>query len=252
MPMHKEFRRLWIEAGYPPKPHEMGSAEVCQPPAQAFLRVYHFSNVEHAISTIALARLKLARFADVNDPFELMALRIRGKIAKLAVSQFKSSFDNQMGMLCFSANWTSPVLWSHYAARHRGICLGFDLNRSLGERVKYEKDRIPATVTDVEQLPALSGELKKQLACTKFAHWEYENEVRVFIDLNTSAAEGTLHFRKFDDDLQLREVILGQSCPLSVLELRKFVTAAYPNVITFQARLAVNTFDVVPNEGTVP
>lgn len=252
MPMRREFRRLWIEAGYPAKPNEMGSAEVCRPPSQPLLRVYHFLHAEHAISSIALGRLKLARVADVNDPFELMALRLRGKVAKLAVSDFKSSFDTQMGMLCFSANWTSPVLWSHYATRHRGICLGFDLNRSMGERVKYEKERIPGTVTDVAQLPSLSSEMKKQLMCTKFAHWQYENEVRVFIELSKAIAEGGLHFRMFDDDLQLREVIVGPSCPLSLVELRKFVSAAYPAAVTFQARLAVNTFDVVPNEPTVP
>src|SRR5262249_2317172 len=152
----------------------------------------------------------------------------------------------------FSANWTSPVLWSHYAARHRGISLGFDLNRSMGERVRYERARIPGTVTDVAQLPTLSDEMKKQLACTKFAHWEYENEVRVFIELDKAVAEGGLHYRRFDDDLQLKEVIVGQSCPLSLVELRRFVSAAYPSVVTFQARLAVSTFDVVPNEGTVP
>jgi len=31
-----------------------------------------------------------------------------------------------MGLLSFSESWKSPVLWSDYAAGHKGICLGFE------------------------------------------------------------------------------------------------------------------------------
>ena len=34
---------------------------------------------------------------------------------------------NGRGILCFSLNWTSLLLWAHYADNHKGICLGFDL-----------------------------------------------------------------------------------------------------------------------------
>lgn len=39
----------------------------------------------------------------------------------------QSHFNKNKGLLCFSDNWKSPVMWAHYAAKHHGICLGFDV-----------------------------------------------------------------------------------------------------------------------------
>jgi hypothetical protein len=71
MPMNKAMRQEWVKAGYD---KDIGSAEVVPPPPPAFLRLYHFTSSEYAISDIGLRRLKVARLADLNDPFELMAL----------------------------------------------------------------------------------------------------------------------------------------------------------------------------------
>jgi len=38
----------------------------------------------------------------------------------------KERLIGKLGLLCFSRNWHNPVLWSHYADKHRGICPGFD------------------------------------------------------------------------------------------------------------------------------
>jgi hypothetical protein len=43
-------------------------------------------------------------------------------------------------MLCFSRDWHNPVQWSHYADKHRGICLGFDVPDSLLVPVQYTKE----------------------------------------------------------------------------------------------------------------
>ena len=96
------------------------------------MRVYHFLPAEFALASISLKRIKIARLSEVNDPFELQALNVGGrKKFRAALSEWKGDLDQTKGMLCFSKSWQDPVLWSHYANRHHGICLGFDVEDEL-------------------------------------------------------------------------------------------------------------------------
>jgi hypothetical protein len=52
-----------------------------------------------------------------------------------------------MGLLCFAGDWSEPVMWSHYAEKHTGICLGFDVSRSAVQQVSYQDDRILAALS---------------------------------------------------------------------------------------------------------
>src|ERR1700681_4254027 len=90
----------------------------------------HLTLLEHAKTNIQFRRLKVAMFSDANDPFELLALNCRGRgkrEARKVLRQFKESQDDETGVLCFSRSWSNPVLWSHYADKHKGVCLGFDV-----------------------------------------------------------------------------------------------------------------------------
>ena len=107
----------------------MGSASVVPPPSPD-VRAYHLTSGEHGISDIELRRLKVARFSEVNDPFELLALNFHDPRTRKLTKRFRDSHNNKTGLLCFSANWANPVLWSHCATRHEGNCLGFDLKRT--------------------------------------------------------------------------------------------------------------------------
>ena len=115
------------------------------------VRAYHLTSAEHAVGDIALRRLKVARFTEVNDPFELFALDCMKKERRLALKQFRELQNRHTGLLSFSKSWKNPVLWSHYAAGGRGIVLGFDIRRSLGTRgvleVTYEDSKLKALAT---------------------------------------------------------------------------------------------------------
>ena len=106
--MHPEYRELWEKAGCP---RHMGSAAVVRPPPPEYLRVYYLTSSEHAISDIAFGRLKVARFSDLNDPFELLSLSFRDSPVRQRVRDFKEVYNEKIGLLCFSQNWTNPVLW---------------------------------------------------------------------------------------------------------------------------------------------
>lgn len=62
-------------------------------------------SAQHAIATINLRRLKITRFAEANDPFELAALNCMKRPRRRALGAFLESQNNTSGMLCFSADY---------------------------------------------------------------------------------------------------------------------------------------------------
>lgn len=251
MPPHLDYRQKWVDAGYE---STMGSAWVRLPPPSDKIAVYHFTSTEYAISDIALSRLKVARFADVNDPFELLSLNfLRGKHLRQATMAFATAHNEQAGMLSFTQNWVNPVLWSHYADNHRGICLGFDLLRNRAQTIHYQSKRLLEELKTANDDPnKLSTDSQQLLICTKSDYWKYEREVRVLVKLEDMIREGALHFCPFDDTLRLKEVILGPRCTASLDAIRKLTDAHHKDAVTVSSRLASGHFSIVPLESTIP
>lgn len=245
MPMHPEYRELWGRAGYGLK---MGSAAVVPPPPAHLRRLYHLTSSDHGISDVAFGRIKVARFADLNDPFELLGVKFREHAVRGLVTDFKDKYGQQSGLLCFSKDWISPALWSHYGKRHTGICLGFDVPRDQVHEVNYEEDRDEVQPGTLQIDPIL----EHRLISTKSEHWSYEEEIRVIVSLNTAKQEGKLFFRPFDQDLVLREVILGPECSLDLFAVRALAHRLDPTIVVFKSRLADKWFSIVPLERTVP
>ena len=249
MPYDNTFRQLWKDCGYPT---DLGSCATGRPPDRERLRLFHLSSTEHAVSNIVRSRLKVARFSDLNDPFELMALNFQyGQVRRL-VREFRTGFDATTGLLCFSEDWTSPVMWSHYAARHRGICLGFDVLRSSIEKVQYEEKRLLPELGESDEPFGLTDELRTMLRHTKCHEWAYEREWRTFVPLANAMQDGELYFRAFGDDIHLSEVIVGADCERKVEEVRQITAQYHPEARVYKARLAFKHFKVVPHESTVP
>jgi hypothetical protein len=244
-----KFRNAWDTAGYGTR---MASSNVVPPPPHDYIRAYYLTSAEYAISNIALGRIKVSRFSDLNDPFELLSPNFREKRVRRIIRQFKNEVDKSTGLLCFSSNWTNPVLWSHYGDRHRGLCLGFDLRRTLADPVTYSADRLVADLADDTDGTMLDPVLRKALITTKFAHWSYEEELRRTVSLRAAVPEGNHFFLPFDDDdLVLAEVVLGAHCSLPLSQVRAFVSERFPRVSTYCSRLAFKFFEVVPEENSV-
>ena len=141
MPRHPEYRKKWVAARYTSR---MGSAEVCLPPPRPYRRVYKMASEHWSLEALRRGRLKVSRFSDLNDPFELIALNLADKAQRQQVKTFSRAFDSETGLLCFSGNWTSPLLWGHYADSHKGICIGFDLSKDRAHKVHYMNKRLEA------------------------------------------------------------------------------------------------------------
>jgi hypothetical protein len=213
------------------------------------MRAYNLTVAAHALGNVALRRLKISRFGDLNDPFELLAAETGEHDYRAAIRSWKSTFHVKYGILCFSRYWNNPVLWSHYAEKHRGVALGFDLDESTIETVQYLPSRIPIRFVGGVPGNGLEDSFVKDLLRTKFEHWRYEDEVRVFVELDEKTLEAGSYFYPFDDRAQLREVILGPACELPIEGVRALASRLYgEKVVVRKARLAHKSFDVVPDK----
>jgi hypothetical protein len=89
------------------------------------------------------------------------------------------------------------------------------------------------------------------LLYTKYRGWEYAQEYRRFVPLESAIQEGRLHFVPFGADLVLAEVILGTECVLALDTVRNMVSSRYQNAAVFKARLEFKGFHIVPQESTI-
>lgn len=198
-------------------------------------RAYHFAPANFALQDLRHRRLKIARFDELNDPFELWAIAQPDRRLRQALRKTKEDFARLYGLLCFSLSWHNPLLWSHYADRHRGLALGFDVADEILKPVSYVEQR--PTLTKIDPTVA------QWLLFTKFVDWRYEHEARIFTTLQERDSSG-LYFGKFNEQVVLREVIVGPLSKVTKKDLRDALSGD-DTVTLIKGRLAFNTFKVV-------
>ncbi|OAI23909.1 DUF2971 domain-containing protein [Methylomonas koyamae] len=210
------------------------------------MRVFYLTGAQYGISNIALRRIKVSRFSELNDPFELLGVNLSDKAKRAAFRKTKEELDESKGLICFTRSWKNPVLWGHYAEKHTGIALGLDIPDHLLVPVIYSK-----RLLDVD-LHIKSGkppkELVDRLIRTKFYDWKYESEVRLFVGLDHKTAEGGRYFFPFSDEVRLAEVILGPKCDLPVDGVRELLRSQNSSANVIKARIAFSRFEVLENQ----
>jgi hypothetical protein len=211
-------------------------------PPDGFKRVYYLTPTQFAISNVALQRIKVARFSDLNDPFELLGVDRSNVKNRHALRKKTGKINDETGLLCFSKSWSNPVLWGHYAERHTGICMGFDVAEDHLHEVIYEES-LGHVKGDAKtgELVLTTKEIDR-LMSTKFKDWEYEQEMRFFVKLSRLQDEAGKFFYPFSKKLVLRELILGPKCEIEIDAVRRLVDK---NVTAQKARLAFRKFAVV-------
>jgi hypothetical protein len=207
------------------------------------MRLYYFVNRKYGLQNLRRKRLKISRINDLNDPFEFLGVASRDRDVRRRYAELKAGLANYMGMLCFSAGWHNPVQWSHYADLHRGLCLGFDVKADV-HQVRYSDERLTPRLREMSRESDASQQHVLQILTTKFTHWAYEEEYRVFPQLNEHDKRG-LYFADFSPELEFKEVIVGHRSDVTCAEVEKVLGTAAKEVSVFKARLAFKTFKVV-------
>lgn len=161
----------------------------------------------------------------------------------------KRQMAQDRGLICFSNDWRSPLLWSHYADQHRGIALGFNLSNHAFA-VEYRDTRVSCDWDLFMQDKHYALEIVRQVVCSKSKHWSYETETRVHVALDHSMAENGLYFLDFSTGLELAEIVVGPLCNLRRRDFQDLVSEFKPDVRVRKARLAFKSYDVVQQKNS--
>ncbi len=227
-------------------------------------RVYKYLPFDSALKTIVGHKIKISEFADMNDPFELAGVVLSCR----SVHKIIVNMAHENGALCMSHEWSNPLLWSHYADKLRGLCLGFEISPKVELLDLHYVDSVKEVSVEGfkklaarrhlpgAQTPEAREAAKEPLMLpfhTKFKKWEYENEARILVTKELELKEGGLWFHRFDDDLKLCEVIVGARCSVPRTKLEDAVKNYAEQPRIFKVRLADASFELVEDpDGFAP
>lgn len=203
------------------------------------MRVYHFINEEFGLKVLREKRLKISRINELNDPFEFFSVEMTSPEFRESMKAAKKEVAKNFGVNCFSKNWTNPVQWAHYADKHKGICLGFDINSKELKKVDYVSKRLKPRGTPNEPLI-------RKLCRTKYTHWSYEEEYRVFVKLTDE--EDGMYYINFKGNMELKQVIVGANSSISRGQLDLSLGDQSETVSVFKARAGFKNFEMVKNK----
>lgn len=207
------------------------------------VRLYKFYPLSSALRNLEQRRLKVSLLDELNDPFEFLNFQLPDRDVRDAWHTTRSQVFRDKGIICFSDNWRSPLMWAHYADSHKGLALGFDVPREYAIPVVYRKERTPFRYHELSSDERLK--LIESSVATKFSHWEYESEYRMIVPIgNPEEINGSkMYFEEFGTTLELREVVIGARSAVASQEIRKAASNNYLKVTT--SRVAFNSFEIV-------
>ncbi len=158
--------------------------------------LYKYCNIDTAVKIINSNSVLLQPPDNFNDPYDcLNAINIWGNESrfgpdkqdfeslgellshipdKFQLPQYKVYHDLRnsycFAISCFSSSYKNHLMWSHYADRHKGVCLEFEIQNRFD-------DIHPCYYTDA--MPDLSWQSKNlNLSLIKCNAWNYESEWR--------------------------------------------------------------------------
>ena len=202
------------------------------------MRVYKLLSGRHGLKVLRERRLKITEIGELNDPYELLPFDLSDGRYRPVFDAVKNEIAKTRGLVCFSGGWENPVLWSHYGDCHRGMSLGFEIEEAVARPIHYVDKLLP--------LPPPTKETALALLFTKFAHWRYEGEVRVWASIEERSAG--LFFYPFGEGLRLAEVICGGNCSISCMKVARLLLAGFEGVRLKQVRRAHDAFRMIEDE----
>ncbi|MGU6006337.1 DUF2971 domain-containing protein [Klebsiella pneumoniae] len=205
-----------------------------------FVKAYHFTTIDSALKILSNETLKVSRFNELNDPFELLSANIGDKSIRRKIKRIRDNIIDIQGIISFSKSWRNPVQWAHYADRHKGICLSFDIEENLLTNVTYHAGRLDFS----------TNLTPKEILSSKFNSWKYEKETRMIIELedkNTILTNG-LYFIPFSETLVLKEIMFGANTDNDDIRKIHELSNKHCDINFIKVRPAFKTFTMTPKE----
>lgn len=218
------------------------------PLKKAFIETYgknpskrEFAIFKHQQLQSSLQQLKLGEFT--VPPADLKLCHFLG--------------DRSWRICCFTKIGIKPtdeiLLWSHYASKHFGARIEFELPYSSSEscymikEVDYWHERVPFDPSGIYSHISTTRALKECLT-RKSTAWSYENEVRLIIPERSTTLietpEGPLSFMNFEPEW-VRSIDFGLRCnQTEIANALAVLRSFYPNAIARKAEHHRDNFEL--------
>lgn len=175
---------------------------------------YKSCDVNHLRNLIVDSYFYMSSRHQLNDPFDVRSVVdfIEGGIDRVAYlkklfKQFKTSHKSRKeiskrlyspafieqeirhhlnkavdstGVHSFAASPRSLLMWSHYAASHKGVCLVYETAKDLDTFVKALPVEYSKYFPVIKYTQDIAGDLIRKAFLTKADAWGYESERRIF------------------------------------------------------------------------
>ncbi|ASU34261.1 DUF2971 domain-containing protein [Mucilaginibacter xinganensis] len=135
---------------------------------------------------------------------------------------------------CFSEKCNEVLMWSHYADKHTGICIGFELEFKCADYVFYPVNYI-SEIAPVDGMTFTTNVFYYWLT-TKSFRWEYEQEIRA---INKNGKEIVPFEKK-----AIKEILFGCKVAIPVIEnvIFEMGKMGYQNVVFSKMEIDPDTF----------
>jgi hypothetical protein len=109
----------------------------------------------------------------------------------------------------------------------------------------YVEQRLKAEIEN-SNLPDDMNSAGYKLITTKYKHWEYEDEVRLIIQLENVQHEGPNYFVSYCDAFMLREIVVGVRSKITNQDLLASLSPEDADVSIIRSRLAPRSYQIIP------
>ena len=183
------------------------------------------------------------------NPIELSEMiklaRERKTLYKGELSPEVQSFFDKMGISCFSTEKDSVLMWGHYAAKHGGICLGFNSLPLANATLKHASPKSPRLILSVhyeDKYPTWDMGKKSTSEMKRFfqksSSWSYEKEWRIII------SDGAGMLLPFPKEI-LAEIIFGvKATDESIEKIRKLAVDKGYSTKFIQAKRSATKYEI--------
>lgn len=208
--------------------------------------VYKYESFNTAFDKIILGKtLMFSKPSTFNDPFDCneyllkpeltdeMVEKALDSLGENLTTEYRNRLKNNLKnpenvasilreekekfkMTCFSRISDETLMWSHYADKHSGICVGFKFPIDYQEKfilcgVRYENE--------VKPIDGATDFLRTTLywLTTKSERWDYEKEVRGITKTIPEKDRQTIEF----DGKHIKEIIFG--CNVSSTKINESI-----------------------------
>ena len=202
--------------------------------------LYKYMSAKHLIENLQKNWIKVTTDKDVNDPFEFAPFSYEGDIQKETLKRCRDKLVANNGIISFVKKWDHPLMWSHYADNHRGVCLGYEVLKwgNIDDVIYSDGNMLLPAVfeNNDQQLPMQY----QDLMLTKSSEWRYEEEVRHVVSLKEccqkDVADRPFYFYKTQTKYRLSEITLGMNCNKNLKKYPKALSKLNGTVEIFEAK----------------